>query len=76
MRRAIPPFLQYVFMAWCLVKQKDNFTFYFNLRIYLINSRGLLTRGGPPACGWARSIKTTFTHAVCLRSIITSPICA
>jgi hypothetical protein len=28
MRGAIPPFPQYVFMAWCLVKQRDNFTFY------------------------------------------------
>jgi hypothetical protein len=27
MRGAIPPHLQYVFMAWCLVKQRDNFTF-------------------------------------------------
>jgi hypothetical protein len=23
---AIPPFPQYVFMAWCLVKHRDNFT--------------------------------------------------
>jgi len=29
MRGAIPPFLQYIFMAWCLVKHRDNFTFYF-----------------------------------------------
>jgi hypothetical protein len=27
MRGAIPPLLQYVFMAWCLVKHRDNFTF-------------------------------------------------
>jgi hypothetical protein len=27
MRGAIPPFPQYVFMAWCLVKHRDNFTF-------------------------------------------------
>jgi hypothetical protein len=26
---AIPPLLQYVFMAWCLVKHRDNFTFTF-----------------------------------------------
>jgi hypothetical protein len=25
----IPPLLQYVFMAWCLVKHRDNFTFTF-----------------------------------------------
>jgi len=27
MRGAMPPFSQYVFMAWCLVKPRDNFTF-------------------------------------------------
>jgi hypothetical protein len=27
MRGAIPPLPQYVFMAWCLVKHRDNFTF-------------------------------------------------
>jgi hypothetical protein len=26
MRGAIPPLPQYVFMAWCLVKHRDNFT--------------------------------------------------
>jgi hypothetical protein len=26
---AIPPLPQYVFMAWCLVKHRDNFTFTF-----------------------------------------------
>jgi hypothetical protein len=26
MSGAIPPFLQYAFMAWCLVKHRDNFT--------------------------------------------------
>jgi hypothetical protein len=29
MRGAIPPLPQYVFMAWCLVKHRDNFTFIF-----------------------------------------------
>jgi hypothetical protein len=29
MRGAIPPLPQYVFMAWCLVKHRDNFTFTF-----------------------------------------------
>jgi hypothetical protein len=28
MRGAINPLPQYVFMVWCLVKQRDNFTFY------------------------------------------------
>jgi hypothetical protein len=27
MRGAIPPLLQYVFMAWCLIKHRDIFTF-------------------------------------------------
>jgi hypothetical protein len=29
MHGAIPPLSQYVFMAWCLVKHRDNFTFTF-----------------------------------------------
>jgi hypothetical protein len=29
MHGAIPPFLQYDFMAWCLVKHRDNFTFLY-----------------------------------------------
>jgi hypothetical protein len=29
MRGAIPPLPQYVFMAWCLVKHRNNFTFTF-----------------------------------------------
>jgi hypothetical protein len=28
MRGAIPPLPQNVFVAWCLVKQGDNFSFY------------------------------------------------
>jgi hypothetical protein len=27
MRGAIPPLPQHVFMVWCLVKHRDNFTF-------------------------------------------------
>jgi hypothetical protein len=30
MRGAIPPLPQYAFMAWCLVKHRDNFTFYIS----------------------------------------------
>jgi hypothetical protein len=29
MRGAIPPIPPYVFMAWCLVKHRDKFTFTF-----------------------------------------------
>jgi hypothetical protein len=32
MRGTIPPLPQYVFMAWCLVKQRDNFIFTFLCR--------------------------------------------
>jgi len=31
MRGSIPPFPQYVFMVWCLVKHRDNFTFNFTV---------------------------------------------
>jgi hypothetical protein len=36
MRGAIPPLRQYVFMAWCLVKHRDNFNFIFYTLIYNI----------------------------------------
>jgi hypothetical protein len=32
MRGAIPPLLQYVFMAWCLVKHRDSFTLPLTVR--------------------------------------------
>jgi hypothetical protein len=32
MHEAIPPLSQYVFMAWCLVKYRDNFTFTLYLK--------------------------------------------
>jgi len=28
MSGAVSPLAQYAFMAWCLVKHRDNFTFY------------------------------------------------
>jgi hypothetical protein len=34
MSGAIPPLPEYVFMAWCLVKHRDNFTFTFTLTFY------------------------------------------
>jgi hypothetical protein len=36
MREAIPPLPQYVFMAWCLVKHRDNSTFTFYIIIIII----------------------------------------
>jgi len=40
MRGAIPPLPQYVFMAWCLVKHRDNFTFPF----YAIRTVNIFSR--------------------------------
>jgi hypothetical protein len=34
MRGAVPTLSQYVFMAWCLVKHRHNFTFYL-YHVYL-----------------------------------------
>jgi hypothetical protein len=44
MHGAIPPFTQYVFMAWCLVKHRDNFTSTFMRNTLL----GLDVGGGQP----------------------------
>jgi hypothetical protein len=38
MRGAIPPLAHYVFMAWCLVKHTDSFTFNFYYGLPIINS--------------------------------------
>jgi len=37
MRGAILPLPQYVFMAWCLVKHRNNFTFY--LLLFVVTKR-------------------------------------
>jgi hypothetical protein len=39
MRGAIPPLPQYLFLAWCLVKHSDNFTFTFNPRFHAFLDR-------------------------------------
>jgi len=31
MHGAIPPSPQYIFIAWCLIKKRDNFTFHERL---------------------------------------------
>jgi hypothetical protein len=41
MRRAIPPLPQYAFMTWCLVKHRDNFTFYS----HDCNEKGVISQG-------------------------------
>jgi hypothetical protein len=33
---AVSPLPQYAFMAWCLVKHRNNFTFAFYLDVYLL----------------------------------------
>jgi hypothetical protein len=33
MHGAVPPLPHYAFMAWCLVKHRDNFTFTFTLQM-------------------------------------------
>jgi hypothetical protein len=33
MREAIPPLPHYVFMAWCSVKHRDNFTLIINKKM-------------------------------------------
>jgi hypothetical protein len=38
MSGAILPLPQYAFMAWCLAKHRDNFTFYF-IRLYSVEVR-------------------------------------
>jgi hypothetical protein len=43
MRGAIPPLPQYVFMVWCLVKHRDNFTLPLPLPLPLLASSALLT---------------------------------
>jgi hypothetical protein len=34
MHRVMPPLSLYVFMTWCLVKHRDNFTFTFRVLAY------------------------------------------
>jgi hypothetical protein len=42
MRGAIPPLPQYVFVAWCLVKHRENFTFTFTFTFGIVNAVHLL----------------------------------
>jgi len=39
---AIPPLPQYAFMAWCLVKAQDNFTFYLLLHDHNTEIKSLI----------------------------------
>jgi hypothetical protein len=38
MRGGISPLPRYVFMAWCLVKHRDNFTFYHSKYDYEVET--------------------------------------
>jgi hypothetical protein len=45
MHIAIPPLPQYTFMAWCLVKHRDNFTFTLDIMLgYRLDDRGSRVR--------------------------------
>jgi hypothetical protein len=44
MHGAIPPLPQYAFMAWCLVKYMDNFTFTFFMVMFRHQYPGLLIK--------------------------------
>jgi hypothetical protein len=46
MRGAIPSLPQYIFIAWCLVKHRDNFTFTCTLPGTMIDSSNRNTRRG------------------------------
>jgi hypothetical protein len=41
MRGAVPALPQYVFMAWCSVKQRDNFTFASTFRILISSATNM-----------------------------------
>jgi hypothetical protein len=47
MREAIPPLPQYVFVAWCLVKHRDNVTFLISHEVKKLpafyGTRGFIT---------------------------------
>jgi hypothetical protein len=45
MNGAIPPLLQYAFMAWCLVKHRDNFTFTLSLPLPFYNCKYDIDKG-------------------------------
>jgi hypothetical protein len=40
MRGVIPALPRYAFMAWCLVKHRDNFTFYLYFALFMLFSMG------------------------------------
>jgi hypothetical protein len=44
MHGAITPLPQYAFMAWCLVKHRDNFTFYLITILFRVSSSCLLSK--------------------------------
>jgi hypothetical protein len=64
MRGAIPPFLQYVFMAWCLIKHRDNFTFTIVLLTFHYDQRAVL-----PLSRRLQLIAVTLTHNVPFHSL-------
>jgi hypothetical protein len=54
MREAVPPLPQYFFLAWCLVKYRDNFTFYLYPQPENVPCRGDM--------GYQRSESNNFSY--------------
>jgi hypothetical protein len=44
MHGAVPPFPHYVFMAWCSVKHRNNFTFTFTSKFRFPNNINIDTK--------------------------------
>jgi hypothetical protein len=77
MRGAIPPLLQYAFMAWCLVKHRNNFTFYLGFLLSPLSKSGSRRKkeisGGKSFVNEPHTLSPTFT----LRPVfICSKICS
>jgi hypothetical protein len=57
MRGAVSPLLQDAFMAWCLVKHRDNFTFHYLPSLLCDRYRRFFPRG---YIGWGAKLTTHF----------------
>jgi hypothetical protein len=62
MSGAIHPLPQYVSIAWCLVKHRDNFTFtlaeFLHIDFYILTYYYFENRKSPDAAGRVRAIET------------------
>jgi hypothetical protein len=60
----IHPFPQYVFMAWCLVKHRDNFTFTFTFTLKLGCGPDSTGSGEGPVTGTCENCKESSSYMV------------